>query len=156
MLFQVNLELHHPHRDYSKQSDSQVNAQYFIATFVRGVTKIQCNMSLGGRNPLIMTIDIKAPSVAAERCRVTAQSVKKCLSRLGNRFYLFFNTTKKELYFQCVYFDDGQMNLFCCFIGILEYQVLLQQLKRILVLYSHFLSCTSKTKDFISLNRTYN
>lgn len=32
-------------------------------------------MSLGGCNPLIMTIDIKAPSVAGERCRVTARSV---------------------------------------------------------------------------------
>lgn len=29
-----------------------------------GVIEIQCNMSLGGRNPLIMTIDIKATSVA--------------------------------------------------------------------------------------------
>lgn len=40
-------------------------------TFVRGVTEIQCNVSLEGRNPLIMTIDMKAPSVASERCRVT-------------------------------------------------------------------------------------
>lgn len=54
----------------------QVNAQYLVVAqcsehLFGGVTKIQCNMSLGGPNPLIMTIDIKAPSVAGERCRVT-------------------------------------------------------------------------------------